>query len=126
MTHRNDEGPSVAALGLLGHTQLLDGPKFTAGLTAEQVKRAAKACDGCGKPFNALRKPRGVGTAAFIGFEPSPEGAALGFAPPSVLCGACRDALRATEPPSALPAGLRKQFEDAEALFFATASGGAQ
>jgi len=36
-THRNDEGPSVAALGLLGHTQLLDGPKLTAGLQALQI-----------------------------------------------------------------------------------------
>lgn len=37
MIRRNDEGPSVAALGLLGHTQLLDKPKLTAGLQALQI-----------------------------------------------------------------------------------------
>lgn len=86
---------------------------------APQGNANPKACDGCGKPFNAVRKPRERAMNVFVSTEPSSYGR-TGFVP-ITLCGACRDLVNG-ERPFNLPA-LERSMEDLERLVLADPTG---
>ncbi|MGC4080289.1 MAG: hypothetical protein QM702_25215 [Rubrivivax sp.] len=93
-------------------------PKSPA-VCAPQGDTKPKACGGCGKPFNALRKPRERAMNVFVSLEPSSYGR-TGFVPVT-LCGACRRLVNGGTPFN-LPA-LDRSAEDLERLVLADPTG---
>lgn len=55
------------------------------------ARSAPARCDGCSKPFNALRKPRFTGRVVFSAFTANAEGNDTALSRQLYLCGKCRD-----------------------------------